>query len=423
MFALHETTQRRVCRTAFVVGCVLPTLSVILWIAFLHRPWRENDWQRVLRQQMHVRATIGEIHSPYPGVTQLLEVQFADLRTERPLGSIDELRIEGWKSLLVADRIEIAAAQFPAFASAIATWISAEGAPALQLQAETLRFVGPDGESFELKNVRMQSLTGNAQKRIKLQAEPLDAEQGGTIELVVEHHAGQAESMVFASLDTQKERLPAWIFADWVPGMKRCSEAQFTGLLQIESLAQQLSGTMSGQLEAIDLGQWIDLAGPHRIEAVATMHLEDLQWRGRRIEVAQGKLQAGAGKASRSLLDELTKRLFCVPGESLAPTKESSSGELLSFDELAFDFRINSTGMTISGACKTSDNHATGCLFANNGKPLLLQPGYTDLPVAQLVQALMPPAASWLPATREANAMADGLPLPSISTPTSPKSR
>jgi len=408
---MHEITQRRVCRAAFVVGCVLPTLCAIAWIAFLHRPWRENDWQRMLQQRLHVRATVGEIRSPRPGVTQLLDVRFSDLRSERSLGSIGELRIEGWKSLLVADRIEISAGQLPAFAAAIATWVSSETMPAMQLQAETLRFVGSQEESFELKNVRLQSLTSSkASKQIELQAEG----QGGTIRLVVEHHAGQAEPMVFASLDTRQQRLPAWLFADLVPGFRRCHDAQFAGVLQVESLSQQLAGNMSGRLEKIDLAQWFDSAGLDRLEGTASLELETLQWKNRRMSVLQGRLRADAGRVSRRLLAKLTKLLVCEPSKMLAEVAGRDTGSWLAFDELACNFQISSAGITLFGTCDVGESHASGCLLASGGQPLLLQPGCRDVPLGRLVQVLMLPGTSWLPATMEASRMAEGLPLPRV---------
>jgi len=416
MFSLHETTQRRLCRTAFVAGCVLPTLCAVVWAAFLHRPWRENDWQQTLREQLHVQATVGEVSSPYPGVTQLQQIQFANLRTERLLGSIGQLRIERWKSLLVADRIEISAAQLPEFAIAVATWVSSDELPALQLQAEAVRFVGPDGKSFELKKVRLRSLvSSDSHKQIELQAEPSGEGQGRTFQLSVEHHAGQAGPTVFVQLDTQGEHLPAWLLADFVPGLKGCSSAQFAGQLEIESLSQSVSGSMRGKLDGIDLEQWVDVSGIHQLQAMAGLELDDLRWRNDRIELVQGYLRARDGIVSRSLIDKFAERLFCVPSASLEKTKRILADEMIAFDELACGFRINDEGISISGLCDTAENvDRSKCLLVKDGQPLLMQPRSPVLPVACLVQTLLLPATSvsWLPATQEANSMGDVLPLP-----------
>ncbi len=86
MFSLHESTQRRVSRVVFVACAILPTLATLIFVAYVHRPWREADWQRSLSQRLHVRVAVDEVASPQPGVTRLHDVWLADLRSERPLG-------------------------------------------------------------------------------------------------------------------------------------------------------------------------------------------------------------------------------------------------------------------------------------------------------------------------------------------------
>ena len=75
---------------------------------------------------------------------------------------------------------------------------------------------------------------------------------------------------------------------------------------------------------------------------------------------------------------------------------------------------MTSAGLTLTGRCRSIRDGAPGCLLASKGEPLLLEPRYANLPVAQLVQVLSQPAASWLPASREAHEMAGRLPLPRV---------
>ncbi len=414
MFSLHETTQRRVCRTAFVLGCVLPTLCAIAWVTYLHRPWRESDWQQMLRQQLHVQATVGEVRSPSPGITELVDLEFSDLRSGQLLGSIDELRITGWasKTALAAARVEISAEQFPAFASVIATWLASEDDSRLQMQAETLRLVGPRGELFELANIRLQSLVGaDTHKQIKLLASPIETGEGtrSTVQLIVDHDSTQ--SMV--TLETQNESLPAWLLADLVPGMGGCAGASFTGRLQIASTSQQPSGSMTGRLEGIDLQSWVGSGSPHQLRGTASLHLESLKWKGPSIEIARGHLRADAGKVSHSLLALLSERHYFPLGQQLEGA-EIPADRMLDFDELACHFQISRAGIEISGACETSKSGSSRGLLANDGQLLLREPKYRVLQVARLVQVLatMQPEASWLPATREALEIATRLPLP-----------
>ncbi|MCA9230144.1 MAG: hypothetical protein KDA57_05805 [Planctomycetales bacterium] len=416
MFSLHEKTQRRVCRTAFVVGCVLPTLCTIGWIAYHQRPWREGDWQRALQQQLHVRATVDEVRSLTPGVAQFVDVRFDDLRSEVSLGSIDSLRIAGWRSkTFTADRIEISVKEIRTLATAIATWLTTVDSPRLQLHAGIVSFVGANGEVFELTDVRLQSESqGGTLKRIVLQAG--QGEPSSLIQLTIEQDSGQAEWLTAANLDTRANRLPAWLLAGVAPGLERCASAQFAGMLQIESHSQELVGSVHGRVEGVELGQWIGSAGPHRLQGTADLTLENLRWRDQRVEMAKGQLRAAAGAISGSLLLGLTEQMFCPLGERVAASKVAAD-EMVSFDQLACGFQIDSAGITISGMCEMGEKSVSGCLLAMGGQPVLMQPSYRDLPIGQLVRMLMLPGASWLPATREANDMADGLPLPHANGP------
>ena len=49
---LHETTRKRICRTTFLVGCVLPTLGTCLAIGAYHWPWHKAAAQRALELMM-----------------------------------------------------------------------------------------------------------------------------------------------------------------------------------------------------------------------------------------------------------------------------------------------------------------------------------------------------------------------------------
>ena len=215
--------------------------------------------------------------------------------------------------------------------------------------------------------------------------------------------------------------MPTWLLAELVPGMKGFSGEHFTGRLKIVSSPQQHGGSLSGKIEGIDLQRWIGTDKPHQLQGTAWLRLENLQWRGRSIEIARGDLQASAGKVSHSLLTVLAKKHYFVLGPQLSKGKIPDDG-MLDFDELACHFRISNAGIEISGQCETRKSVPAGCLLSKDGQSLLLEPPYRVLQIARLVQVLtaMRPEVSWLPATREALEIANRLPLP--ETKSSPAS-
>jgi hypothetical protein len=427
MFSLHETTQRRVCRVAFVVCALAPALLTVVWSAYSLRPWRAADWRRTLSQQLHVQSTVEGVTSPRPGIQRLAKVRLADLRTELPLATLDDVRVQwqGSRLMLVAQHLEIEAESFSATAATLATWMSATMSatdlPAIELRADRLTIFGGGQQTLSLHNLIMVNERQKDQsQQVVFQAMLPAAGQGGAalpLRLVVEQRGKQTK----ATLQTGAAQAPSWLLASLLPGVARCAEATFTGSVQLESDARQTRGSMQGRLAGLTLRDWLGPDSPHTIRGTAQVELEQLSWRGDRVVSARGSLQATRGAIGQSLLKEAVKRFYCVPGASFV-VDANASEKLQPFDELACEFQISSAGITLTGNCSSLSNATldatSGCLLAVDGRSLLMEPPYASLPVAQLVQVLSQGASSWLPASQEAHAMAGKLPLPSVGPQT-----
>ena len=413
---MHESTQRRVCRVAFVIFCLVPTVLSVTWIAWFRRPWRENDWQRAISQQLHVRAKIEDILNPRPGVTRLLGVQLADLRNKNSLASLDSALLERrqGKLTLSAQLTEVRAKQLPLLTQSISTWLSSGNSSLVELCIDRLHIVGEQGNLWELRNVLISNSPSAAQPRmLRLFADTTSFDtETASLQLLLADSNTEKGSRIHATLDATRARIPAWVLGDLIPGVSSCPMASFTGLVRIQSDFSKLTGTLRGQLSEVDLQAWAESATPHRLEGTAHLELDNFSWQDGRVEVAQGNLRVRRGKVSHSLLTELAKRLFCVPGTGMRSANLSNEDQLQTFDELACGYSINNLGISLRGQCSSVAWKPTGCLLAFNGDELLSEPGYSNIPLAQLVQVFSMPSKSWLPATREAAELADSLPLP-----------
>jgi len=407
MFPLHETTQRRVCRVTFLLVGVLPTLLTLGWIAYMHRPWRQADWQRTLAQQLHVRATLDQIATPRPGVTTLTNLHFADLRTDKPLGEMPQLTLQRQHSRLTlhADHLELQAEQLPAFVTAVATWLATNELAPIDFHADQFTITNLSHQSIQLKNLRVSSdLSNPAIQSFRIEAK-VDGDQKKAIHLVLEHQDGTLRT----KLDTQQTPLPAWLIGKLVPGISSCAEAKFSGVLTATSSEQQTRGDLRGQLDNVNLQQWTGTAGPHRLQCLAQVQLKQLTWSDATVELAQGEIEAGSSLASYSLFLALAdQKLFhCGVGSGWKNHQPTSAEQLIAFEQLALGFEMSSAGITLTGMCED------GALMIAEDGPLLFSPQKnTVLPVANLVQLFHRRQKSWLPDTRGAHEMASGLPLP-----------
>lgn len=401
MFALHEKTQRRVCRVSFLTVCVVPTLVSLAALAYCNRPWRETDWQRWLTQRLHVRAQVAEVAWPTPGETVLTDLQLADLRSRQHLGTIDLLRYETESSqqMAVAKHVQLHGDQLPALAAAIGTWISTGELPAAKLQIEKLTVTDSRLHVAKFRNLKLSCDAAASQFRLQLQ------DAAGQELLLALEDRGSSHRLV---LNTQEGRLPAWLLAAFVPGLQGCGEASFQGVVSAELATQSVSGKLQGKLTAIDLASWLGDSGPHRLRGSANADLKLLQWTGQRIETAQGSVRGDAGGCSYSLLHNAKAVLRCQAGEAMQTLQVSSPSEWIPFDELGLDFHMTTNGFAFTGL---GSNRS---LLSRKQSPLLIAPQATSLfSVGQLVQLfdhLSQPG--WLPATRDAHDMADQLPLP-----------
>jgi|GEM_PF-1647142 len=404
MFALHETTQRRVCRVTFLTVCVLPTLLALGWVAYWHRPWRTDDWQCKFTQRLHVQLTLDRVTAPSPGIVSLKNLSFADLRTGELIGEIDSLRTqrESSRQVLRADHLEIQAQQLPRLVAALATWITTGELESLDFHAEQLTIFEESLSRKSLPSVRLTEVsihcdTSDSQRqRFRLQA--LDAD-GEELQLVLEN---ENESLQLL-LNAQKSSLPAWLLGKLVPGISSCETAQFWGRIEAVYANRHWRGKLRGVLKQIDLQVWMGDDSPHQLQGMARAELEQLTWAGSQIKIAQGSIRSEHGVCSQSLLQNATQILGCEVGHAW------SSDERVSFDRLALNFQLSEAGFAFVGQCEKN------ALLVKERTPLLHSPGHKAvlLPMGKFVRLLdylLQP--SWLPATHRSHALAEKLPLP-----------
>ncbi len=402
MFALHETTQRRVCRVSFILLCVVPTLLTLAGIAYSNRPWRQADWQRTLAQRFHVRAVLDDISRPQPGVTKLTNLQFADLRTAAPLGSIDKLSFGRQKSRQTfhAEHLVVEAEQLPSLSTAIAMWLATGELEPLEFLADQLTITGSSLRTLQLKNVSITSVTTETHGQ-QFQLKALDP-RGKTLQLALASDNGQLRCLV----DAQQASLPAWLVGKLVPGLSGCGDASFQGEISATCENQHTHGKLQGQLRNVDLQTWIGSEGPHRLQGVAQFQLEQLEWLDDGIQVAQGNIKGGRGASSFSLLLNAHDICDCATGPTWGTLSSESEDKLVPFDQMSFSFQMSDAGIAVAGHCEE------GALMTFDQIPLLFAPSLVR-PVGELVQLLdNRRQPGWLPATRKAHDMAEKLPLP-----------
>ncbi len=387
---------------AFVLVCAVPTVLTIGWALYFQRPWQERDWQRSLQQALHVRAELVQVSAPRPLERELFNLRLADLNSSRPLVNVDRLHIRSQQTL-AAEQVEISQRQLPALATTISIWLAGSAFQPHSISARQVVFTDETHHSWTFNNVHAKcEVTATNVKKIVIQAEL--GETTKPLQILIERHP---DGTVRTTLDTQQAKLPTWLLADHVPGAARWDGATFRGTAQWESNTREVVGTLRGSVSHIDTQAWIGKDSPQRVQAQAKLQFEHLNWRDGRIESVEGLLETSAGTASPSLLKAFKESLLCL----LKDEPLNSAVEPIKFDQFACRFHLSSAGLTVSGTCPVEGS--AGCLIAAAGKPLVMQPSRSELPLGNFVRVFCPLEQNWLwlPATAEAIEFADRLPL------------
>jgi hypothetical protein len=396
MFSLHERTQRKVCRTAFVLVCAVPTFMTLCWVLYFHRSWHEQDWQHSLENELHVRVEIEQVSAPRPQERRIREVQLADLQSKKPLIKINELSIVGTGSF-TAQQIAVHCSQIEQLAQAAQVWLAGESFQHSSWQVDHLNLMSTGGPPWELENLRCETnVLSNGSRQFSLQANLGD----DVVRFLLERNR---EGRVRATLDTGQASLPAWLLADVIPGASRWRQATFTGVLELVRQNSSVAGEFRGQVLSIDTQAWI---GNDQLQTIADLQFDKLHWRDGRVEVIQGTLAAEKGQISNALLLTLKNKLRCP--QPIEPPADADA-QFQDFDQFGCRFHINTEGFTVSGSFPHETQWA---MMLRDGRPLVMQPAYSRLPLAFLIESVCTPSGFSVPATREATSLAEKLPLP-----------
>ena len=432
MFALHETTRKRVCRTAFFALCVAPTLATAGWIGFANRSWRDDDEARRLAAALRARVTLAGWQTPRPGASRFAEALLTDATTGGLLVNLG--RSECWRRrdvrMISAATATVDLSNAAVLSRRIETWLAELAGVRTELRIEELVVKMPNRqhasesatETYTLKHVRIQiEPADDGGVHVQLTARP--AERGDAAATTLHLTVDRSTSATRVSVNSTQAPLPAALIALAMPGADGLGpHATFAGELQLEFQGEQRLGAARGRIDRAELAALLPESSPHRLLGEGRVELEQVQWSDERFTHLAGSLHAESAKASRSLIDTAVDKLYCrqvaagvaavseVEGTPMPTVVDTTS--LVAFDLLACQFTWNAHGLTILGSIPTSENPNGGCLATSGGTPLLLEPAHAGLSVGHWMQFVAGQAVDYLPATRESIDHASPLPLP-----------
>jgi hypothetical protein len=185
------------------------------------------------------------------------------------------------------------------------------------------------------------------------------------------------------------------------------SSAAFDGELSTTEAEAGTSMMVTGRLYEVDLNRLVSDRFPrHWMTGSADIRFEPLQLHGGKVVEMTGTLQSRtSGRVSPSLVDAV--RSCLEPGSSRPALVRGAD---ITYSHLAFGFQLDEEGLSLRG---DADPAQDGVIMASaTSGALLVDSNSSVIQLANFIRAISPESDLQVPATREARALFDLLPLP-----------
>lgn len=425
---MHDRTRRMICRTAFLALCVVPTIGVFAWSSSRMNPGRTAESAVELSHGLGLKISLAGVTYPLPGVSLYDRVELADPETSAPLARMRFLEVAERHSAtaIVASQPVLDAMQlgrlWQVVAERLRQGIGAGKPTRLAAREVTLEWPSssPGGESQTLTDV-LAELAARSEGQYETTAslsfrlagseapEPVHLRYSRRVEADRQPGKDSSRVMTRLELDTGGAVVPLSMLTVPIGAVNRLGpQAKFRGRLWASETRDGWDGELTGELSDVDFQTAIAEQFPHHLAGTATVTIARARFAGGRLEEARGSLAAGRGMVGQSLLSAAARHL------QLAGTAGGTSNDaLVPYDQMAFSFEIDSSGMTIHGQCDSPP----GTIVRRGDTALLAEAAGTAVPVTAILRTLVPQSEVQVPATRESDWLMRCLPVPQVVTP------
>lgn len=422
MFAFHETTRKRICRTAFIALCLAPTLATAAWIVDRRLPSRTATQAARLGALLQTKAELAGYREPRPGSMRCDQLALDDSTSGEPLVRFQGVRLHRreatWSVFVEAATVD--AEHLDGLAAKVGAWLALPELQSADLRVGRLTLTLPSTTTgsttpvFTLDDLQgriQRDAEGVAHLQLAGRATDSPAEDKAVVRLAVQRSTAAPGAKSRASLDSSASALPIELLARLVPPLSGLdAKAVLTGSVEWTIDASGVAGVAKGRLSDVALSSLLPAGSPHAVSGRATVAVTVCRWRGARLERLEASATAEDVQASKSLVTAAIKFIYCV--QTAEGVAGNGKAQTIALDRLACHFVLDHRGLNLSGDLPQSVEAPTGCLATSGNQPLLLQPPYVDIPAGAWIQFVAGPSDSWLPATEAAVRMAGRLPLP-----------
>jgi len=419
MFSLREKTIIKLCRAAFLLLCVAPTLWVLLWAVSIRLPSFRHAHEQAIANRSGLVAEIGSVTTPLPGMLLYEGLELSDPATGAILARMPFVEVR-WHG----QRVEVQL-PYPAMVNGQAADVAwqllrdrARRLPAwadVDFAAENLTLHLAEGDQT------LTALSGRLEAKADVWRMELEfrravagskSESKSTLSWARRQDGKAAVSTIqLVSGDTALPCSMATPFWPWLTSFGKASE--FRGRIAASEQAGRWTTHVKGELRGIDLEQLIARPFQHAISGRAGVTLEQMVISEGRIEQATGRVTAAGGSIGRSLLMSAATHLRLPAAQSV-----TRAGRAIEYRQLDAAFALSDQGLVLQGQAAG----VQGALLVDSaGQAVLGEPELASQPAVNLAHVLVPRSVATMPAEREVSGLTSTLPVPSLSRREQPR--
>lgn len=412
---LSDNWRRTICRCAFLLLCILPTLITGYWI---FHPQTASDWEKTIRAELGIATEIDSIETPGPNVTILRGVRFSDPVSGDLLNTTQIRVVRGRPNRIVIDypTSMTCSALVKLVTKASENLVASNTNHHWQLEFNDDATIYSSIKSDYPPSIVTTGLTVNfgqyangpaAELQFRLSDGPLNSVVGG----YMQRRIGTPTEF---GLHTGGNFLPCWLLEDLVPDLKKLgNETQFDGQVAIspwEYNPSQIDCEINGTFRGIELGELMD-ANDRHLAGDCTARVKGLLIRDRQIHsAAELTIGSSGGTVGAQLLTAAAINLGFVG----SPIVTDHSDERFGFRNLELTCRLEQGQLVFSGG--------QGGVVAYNsaGEPWIGCDSSAVLTVDNLAHFLVQPGAEEERVTKDTMAFLNRFHRPAPSTDPSP---
>jgi len=309
---MRDKTRRLICRLAFCMLCLSPTMGICGWIVYrstpIHTARQCAYWEGMLTAHTGLTAQVGSVRRPRHGDVLLGRVTLTDPDSRRRIARVRLIEL-AWTDhglVVLFSQPEIEAGQFQRLWSLIHHRVVQAGAlpAAVQVSAAELTLhASPQALTFT--DVRGSAESTAQGTRSLIEFRVAGAEMAVPAQLQIDRNREVYPPATGWRLRTGPTPLPCSLFADYCRPLERLGKhCRFQGTVWAEEVEQGWDGEIAGRFEQVDL-QTLMEPFPHKLSGVGEIIFNQSTFRGSRLQDAAGSLSASSGVISDSLVTTL----------------------------------------------------------------------------------------------------------------------